>query len=100
MALSVEQFLGGGGQGEVYRVTLQDQPLALKWFFPHYLRQDNRLRERLERAIQTGAPSDRFLWPMELVNAPGTAGIGYLMALREPRFKGMADLVTRRVEPS
>lgn len=100
LALSVDQFLGGGGQGEVYRVTLNHQPLALKWFFPHYLRQDTRLRERLERAIQTGAPSDRFLWPIEMVNAPGTAGVGYLMALREPRFKGMSDLVTRRVETS
>ena len=65
MALTVEQFLGGGGQGEVYRITLQGQPLAVKWFFPHYLRGDNRLRERLERAIAAGAPSDRFLWPIE-----------------------------------
>ncbi len=100
MALTVEQFLGGGGQGEVYRITLQGQPLAVKWFFPHYLRGDNRLRERLERAIAAGAPSDRFLWPIELVSAPGVAGFGYLMALREARFKGMADLVTRRVEPN
>ncbi|HXF62912.1 MAG TPA: hypothetical protein VNK95_14910 [Caldilineaceae bacterium] len=100
MALTVEQFLGGGGQGEVYRAKVQNQPLALKWFFPHYLRQDNRLRERLERAIQIGAPSDRFLWPLELITAPGTSGFGYVMALREARFKGMADLVTRRVEPS
>ena len=100
MALNVEQFLGGGGQGEVYRVALQSQPLAVKWFFPHYLRQDNRLRERLERAMQTGAPSDRFLWPLEVVNAPGTTGFGYLMALREARFAGMVDLVTRRVSPS
>ena len=48
MALVVDQFLGGGGQGEVYRVALQSQPLAVKWFYPHYLRQDPRLRERLE----------------------------------------------------
>ncbi len=100
MMLTVDQFLGGGGQGEVYRVALQSQPLAVKWFFPHYLRQDPRLRERLEKAIQTGAPSDRFLWPLEIVNAPGVPGFGYLMALREPNFKGLADLVTRRVEPS
>ena len=100
MLLTVDQFLGGGGQGEVYRVALQSQPLAVKWFFPHYLRQDPRLRERLEKAIQTGAPSDRFLWPLEIVNAPGVPGFGYLMALREPNFKGLADLVTRRVEPS
>lgn len=100
MKLAVEQFLGGGGQGEVYRVNIDQQALAVKWFFPHYLRQDVRLRERLDQAIQIGPPSDRFLWPLEIVNAPGVAGFGYLMALREPRFVGMADLVTRRVEPS
>lgn len=100
MALRVEQFLGGGGQGEVYQVSVQNQALAVKWFFPHYLRQDARLRERLERAIQIGPPSDRFLWPLEMVNAPGVAGFGYLMALREPSFQGLADLVTRRAEPT
>jgi eukaryotic-like serine/threonine-protein kinase len=94
------QFLGGGGQGEVYRVELDGQSMALKWFFPHYLRQDSRMRERIERAIQIGAPSDRFLWPVELVAAPGAPGFGYIMALRQPHFAGMAELVMRRVAPS
>jgi eukaryotic-like serine/threonine-protein kinase len=98
--LTVKSFIGGGGQGEVYAAQVGDEPVALKWFFPHYLRQDKRLRERLERAIQTGAPSDRFLWPTELVSMPGIKGFGYLMPLREARFRGMVDLVTRRVEPS
>ncbi|MEX1021237.1 MAG: hypothetical protein WDZ49_16370 [Litorilinea sp.] len=108
--LTVKSFVGGGGQGEVYAAEVGNpavgdqsgsaQPVALKWFFPHYLRQDNRLRERLERAIQTGAPSDRFLWPMEIVSMPGIKGFGYLMPLREARFQGMIDLVTRRAEPS
>ncbi len=97
---SVDRFIGGGGQGEVYVATLNGQPFALKWFFPHTMRGDSRLRERLERAIQTGAPSDRFLWPSELVTATGTPGFGYQMALRDERFKGMIDLVTRRIEPS
>jgi eukaryotic-like serine/threonine-protein kinase len=50
----VEQFLGGGGQGEVYRALLDHQPIALKWYFPHYLEQDSRLRERLQIAIRYG----------------------------------------------
>ena len=29
-----EQFLGGGGQGEVYRANLGGNPVALKWYFP------------------------------------------------------------------
>ena len=31
---TVETFLGGGGQGEVYRARLDGKPLALKWYFP------------------------------------------------------------------
>lgn len=96
----VDAFLGGGGQGEVYRAVVDGRPLAVKWFFPHYLRQDTRLRERLERAARTGAPSDRFLWPLELAETTGATGFGYIMNLRESRFQGMTDLVTRRIEPS
>ncbi len=103
LTAQVDSFLGGGGQGEVYRASVNGHAVAVKWFFPHYLKQDARLRERLERAVRTGAPSDRFLWPLELAATPGdprVAGFGYIMDLREPRFKGMVDLVTRRVEPS
>lgn len=93
----VGQFLGGGGQGEVYEASMSGSPVALKWFFPHYLRQDTRLRDRLEQVVQAGPPSDRFLWPMDLATAVGRGDFGYVMPLREARFKGIVDLVTRRV---
>ena len=96
----VGQFLGGGGQGEVYSAQLSDRVIALKWYFPHYLESDPFLRERLETAIQSGSPSDRFLFPLELVSAPGVPGFGYIMPLRNPRFSGMIDLMKRRVEPT
>ncbi len=102
----VEEFLGGGGQGEVYRARLlgaqsAGTPVALKWFFPHYLRQDPHLRTRLERAVDNGPPSDRFLWPQELVVAADRpSSFGYVMPLREDRFVGITDLVTRRAEPT
>ena len=49
LSYEVGAFLGGGGQGEVYRARLVEghsagAPVALKWFFPHYLRQDPDLR--------------------------------------------------------
>ena len=31
---TVEQYLGGGGQGEVYRARLDGTVVALKWYFP------------------------------------------------------------------
>ena len=105
LSCEVEAFLGGGGQGEVYRARMVDAkgvgaPVALKWFFPHYLRQDTDLRARLARAIDAGPPSDRFLWPQELALAADRPGFGYVMPLREDRFVGITDLVTRRAVPT
>ncbi len=97
---SVEQFLGGGGQGEVYRAGLSGGQVALKWYFPHYLESDPSQELRLRKAIDKGSPSDRFLWPTELVYSNDTRGFGYIMELREPRFRGIADLMSRRIEPS
>ena len=105
ISYEVEGFLGGGGQGEVYRARLVDDrgggaPVALKWFFPHYLRRDPDLRTRLEHAVDAGPPSDRFLWPQGLVQATNRDGFGYVMPLREERFVGITDLLTRRAVPT
>src|SRR4051794_914758 len=93
----VEEFLGGGGQGEEYRATLAGKPVALKWYYAASATADQ--RKALETLIKRGAPSDRFLWPSELASATGTPGFGYIMPLREPRFKGIVDLMKRRIEP-
>ncbi len=106
LACEVEQYLGGGGQGEVYKAKLVggtskqgSESVALKWYYSHYLDQDPRLRERLEYAIGGGPPTDRFLWPLDLVVSPDTPAFGYVMRLREERFKGIVDLMKMRVEP-
>ncbi|MDW7761996.1 MAG: serine/threonine protein kinase [Acidobacteriota bacterium] len=96
----VGDFLGSGGQGEVYRVTRGNEALALKWYDPEYLRRDPGLIPRLDRIIAAGPPSDRFLWPLERVTVSGVLGEGYLMPLREPRFRGLSELMRRRIEPS
>jgi hypothetical protein len=98
LACRVESFLGGGGQGEVYRATLDGRPCALKWYFPHMATDVH--RAALAELVERGAPNAKFLWPLGLATLPGGAGFGYVMALREPRFKGIVDLMTRRAEPS
>lgn len=95
---AVESFLGGGSQGEVYRTALSEAPLALKWYYPASATSDQ--RSSLEMLIKKGSPSDRFLWPIELASASGILGFGYLMPLREKRFRGIADLMKRRIDPS
>jgi serine/threonine protein kinase len=94
----VESLLGAGGQGEVYRASLGGAPLALKWLYPYAATANQ--RAAIDALIRKGAPSESFLWPIELASAPGVAGFGYLMALYEPRFRSGVDLAKRRIEPT
>ncbi|PIU92828.1 MAG: serine/threonine protein kinase [Armatimonadetes bacterium CG_4_10_14_3_um_filter_66_18] len=95
---SVERLLGGGGQGEVHQAQVDGQPFALKWYFPQQATPEQ--RGLLEDLVWRGAPTPKFLWPLELVADPQQRTFGYLMPLREPRFKGIVDMMKRRAEPS
>lgn len=97
MLCEVEQFLGGGGQGEVYRARLGGKSVALKWYFPASATTEQ--RAALETLVRKGPPNEKFLWPMELTSAMDVEGFGYVMPLREPRYKGIVDMMKRRVEP-
>lgn len=94
----VGAYLGGGGQGEVYRATLTGKPVALKWYFSHNATAEQ--RTILETLVRKGAPSESFLWPLDLAFAEGRPGFGYLMQLRDDRFRSLFDLMKRTVEPS
>jgi len=91
------EYLGSGGQGEVYRARSSQREAAIKWYFPHQAVQTQ--YEALKALIQFGAPTDRFLWPHEVVRSGASRGFGYAMPLREPRFKSITDLMLRRAEP-
>ena len=96
---TVETFLGGGGQGEVYRVRLNatGARLALKWYFPHTATPEQ--KQTIQVLCERGAPSDRFLWPVSLAVAPGVSdGWGYVMHLRDARYKSFTELMTRKVK--
>ena len=96
----VERLLGAGGQGEVYQCKLGGNSVALKWYYPHYLENDTGLRERLRNAIHLGTPNNKFLWPIELASAEGIQGFGYVMPIRDDRYKGLNDLMMGRLDPS
>src|SRR5712691_6891927 len=89
---TVKRYLGGGTQGEVYVADIAGSDIALKWYFPNYLQIDKSLRYRLEMAIKRGAPSEKFLWPLDIVNSGADGAFGYVMLLREPRFKSLNEL--------
>ncbi len=93
----VDDYIGGGGQGEVYQAELDSRPVALKWYYQQIVNGDPELRSRLEMAIRRGAPSRHFLWPVDLATrsppTPSDTTFGYVMPLRPPGYKGMAPLM-------
>lgn len=95
----IEKLLGAGGQGEVYEAKLGTETVALKWYFPHYLQSDPEIRNRLQKAIELGAPDSRFLWPIELVVTDESLGFGYIMPLRDSRYVGIIKLMSGKIDP-
>lgn len=96
----VMSLLGGGGQGEVYVVDLGGAAYAVKWYHERVLQVDRGLYSRLRVAIDRGAPSDKFIWPFEIVTLPDGSGLGYLMRLLDPRFRSINDLLNGTLNPS
>jgi eukaryotic-like serine/threonine-protein kinase len=94
----IETLLGAGGQGEVYKARLGNEAVAVKWFFPQMGTVEQ--RAAIELLVRTGAPSEHFLWPLEITDAPGVPSFGYVMPLRPARFKNIVDLMKRRIEPT
>ncbi|HUB66368.1 MAG TPA: hypothetical protein VL981_02645 [Candidatus Methylacidiphilales bacterium] len=92
------EMIGSGGQGQVYRVSMHGQNYALKWYFSQHATTEQ--RAAIERLVHKGAPNDRFLWPMDVALCQGVPSFGYLMRLRDSRFRGMADLMNRAVDPT
>lgn len=98
MPCTIEELLGAGGQGEVYKAQLGGEAVAVKWFFPAMATPEQ--RASMELLIRKGAPSEHFLYPMEITVANGVPGFGYVMPLRPKRFKNIVDLMKRKIEPT
>jgi len=98
LTCTVQECLGGGGQGEVYKADLNGSEVALKWYFPNQATLEQ--QQALAELIQKNAPNDKFLWPLSLAHCSEVKGFGYIMPLRPAHYKSIADLITRRVEPS
>ena len=96
---TVEQLLGGGGQGEVHLVRMNGRQFAVKWYFPSYLSKDHHLAERIDALIDHGSVSDRFLWPLDKVSSPRRVAWGYVMDLRPDTYVGLSDLKWPRGHP-
>src|SRR5437879_5123867 len=87
----VERFLAGGGQWEVYEANWSGKLFALKWYLPQTATPEQ--LSAIQALAKKGPPSEKFLWPFEMISKGGCPGFGYLMRLREPQFKGIIDMM-------
>ena len=92
----IQEFLGFDHWGEMYRVTANGCDLVLKWHYPHI---PGAQRDGLETLISQGAPSDKFLWPIEIVTDPDTSGFGYIRVFQKKKYRSIIDLMKRRINP-
>ena len=97
-AMSITRFLGGGGQGEVYLATSDGRDVAVKWYFETTA--TDAQRQTIEALVTEGPPSERFLWPLGMLTAPGVKGFGYVMPLRPGNYKSLTDLMAAKISPS
>src|ERR1035438_7974037 len=59
----VVKFLGGGGQGEVYRAQWAGSDFALKWYYEQNATAEQRSAIEALIDLPGGKPSSNFLWP-------------------------------------
>ena len=86
----VKDFLGDGGQGEVYLAEYNGGKYALKVYKSEV---SSDFRYNLKNNIERGAPSNDFLWPKLLLDFDD-GKIGYLMDLRPKNFVSFVSYLT------
>jgi len=94
----IMEHLGGGSQGEVYKIKYQDNIMALKWYNDQSAKEQQ--KKNLEYLIKIGPPSNKFLWPLQLVQIDGIKNFGYIMPFRKENFKSIISHVDREVSPT
>ena len=99
MMCNIDKEMGSGTQGKVYSLISPDNSLlALKWYFPSMATREQ--FEILKSLVNIQSPSDKFLWPIALIENDQKEGFGYIMPLKENRFKSFGLWLSRRIEPS
>lgn len=74
---TVLAFVGAGAQGTVYKVLMDNEEKALKWY---RRKPDAAFVRNIEKNIADGSPSPLFLWP-EALTREQKGGVGYIMPL-------------------
>ena len=84
--VKVQEKIGEGGQGAVYRVLYTGKQKAFKWYNEKTIKNPAKFYENLENNIKKGPPTASFLWPLDISEKTGD-GFGYVMDLRPDAYR-------------
>ncbi|MDR0560552.1 MAG: protein kinase [Prevotellaceae bacterium] len=82
--------LGNGGQGAVYKVSLNGKEYAMKWY---HKPQKQDFYNNLKNNVSKGTPNKSFLWVLYLTEKVKDNTFGYLMELRPPEYKDFGQFL-------
>jgi serine/threonine protein kinase len=91
----VQDKLGEGGQGAVYKVKVGGEDYALKWYHAKAISKPDAFYKNLENNINKGAPSGAFLWPIYLTEKKD-GRFGYVMNLRKGDYREFGEFMVGR----
>lgn len=89
--------INGGGQGTVYRVRLNGNQFALKWYFLGCIDDPQKFYNHLSANIVAGAPSRAFVWPQQLTEYVAGDTFGYIMRIIPNDYKSFSSFLTANV---
>ncbi|MGP1428340.1 MAG: protein kinase domain-containing protein [Treponema sp.] len=96
--IAVQDVLGEGGQGIVYKVLYDGEERALKWYSKGVGDNTGRFYENIKRNIEKGSPAPTFLWPLALTEILDGKCFGYVMELRPAGYKDFDLLLLNKVQ--
>ena len=89
---AVKSYLGEGGQGAVYCVTVGGKDYALKWYHNGALSDSKGFYKNIGDNIAKGAPTAAFLWPLFLTEHKD-GSFGYVMNLRVKNYRDFGEFL-------
>jgi len=98
-ACEIQDKLGEGGQGIVYKVSLNGKPYALKWYFANKLQNKTKFMKYIEENIKRTSPNEDFLWPQYLTSEKD-GSFGYIMDIRPKEYSDFSDILLNKVKLS
>ncbi|MBF0584392.1 MAG: protein kinase [Magnetococcales bacterium] len=99
LTIQVQEKLGEGGQGEVFRAVEANRTYALKWYNPSQATPDQKraIAALVKHGRPRGEAGSRFLWPIDLVEDPLSGRFGYLMQLMDTKqFASLGEIQAHR----